>query len=342
MDVLRRGYNAVTGTNDVSGAQTSDADRGGGVMDFLHSVTDRVLGKKEDAPPPAAPAAPPPPPDPQPHYTSDPTLDHNNQNCNPTLSDQPLVGPGEKWDGAKILNAQSQLETTDPDWANNQQSRCGPSAVLGSAVMQGPGATARVAERLATRVQDKSTQSALLGIRDRVNNGTATHEDLSHLQQAMYDQYHTPGTDPGLSPDELTSMQQDLCDHADVPPAKDDTNLFGERAADGTSQIVEQPGRTPGELAGLKNGQSMVMFVNTSGDHKAVNHYVAIGKDSSGRSYVYDPYPRDNHTNVVYQDQDDKGYGHYVDGSAGQDVTPQGGRPTRVNVFAGGVVSYDG
>ncbi|HEY3999893.1 MAG TPA: hypothetical protein VGO93_13550, partial [Candidatus Xenobia bacterium] len=206
---------ALTGLSSTS---TVPRSSGSGVTDLLHSLSDRVFGSKP---------APAPPPDPAPHYTSDPTLDHNQLTCDPQLSEQRLVGPCQTWDGARILNAQSQLETGEPATANNQESRCGPSAVLGTAIMQGPEATAGLADRLAGQVDDRHTKSAISDIGSRLRDGSATHEDLSHLQQAMYDQYHIPGADPGLTADDMTAMEQDLCPHVDVAPQQDETTPQG-------------------------------------------------------------------------------------------------------------------
>jgi hypothetical protein len=81
------------------------------------------------------------------------------------------------------------------------------------------------------------------------------------------------------------------------------------------------------------------MFVNTTGDNVNGNHYVAAGKDSQGRSYVYDPYPRSNQPNILFQDRNAGAYNHYVDGGMGQTGTQQGSK-IRVNVLTGGTLSY--
>jgi hypothetical protein len=273
--------------------------------------------------------------DTQPHYVDDGSLDTNNHTCD-DLSSQPLVPAGGKWDARAILNAQSQLETAEPPSANGQESRCGDAAVLGAAVMAGPNATARLAERLAQSPYntDPGMRKDLESIRNKILDGTATHGDLSHLQQYMYQTYSPLGG--GTDVDGMTLMEQDLSDKCDVP-AEQNTSGPNATQSDGAGKNLETPAATQQRISQLKNGQSFILNVKMNPGDTDVHHYVTIGKDNQGHTYVYDPYPRDNQPNVIYRNENQGAFDHYVNGSATVTGT-NNGAATPINVWTGGTM----
>ncbi|MEW5851578.1 MAG: hypothetical protein AB2A00_22500 [Myxococcota bacterium] len=97
--------------------------------------------------------------------------------------------PASSWDNpAQLLGRLTQ--TPRGGEAGNSQYRCGPSNLLGAALMNGPDATARFLERSAdsadaTRLPAASQQE-LRDIAGRVRNRTATYEDLSRAQGLLY------------------------------------------------------------------------------------------------------------------------------------------------------------
>ncbi|MBS2035048.1 hypothetical protein JST97_08665 [bacterium] len=280
-----------------------------------------ALGPKTEAPAPVvtqpAPAAPPKPAvineqpgEVKPKYNEDPAAQTNGA--------QKLVGGDGKWNGADILNSQTQLSKDDPSYKAEQQNRCGPSAVLASQVMKGPQATGDLVGKLAGKVADQEGKDELMAIQARIKEGQATHEDLSRVQHYMYKQYHEPGQKPGLTTSQLTQMETDLTGgiNKETGLADFDGGKSFRTTAKDRSGVEESPDKMKARLENLKPGQSFVQFVDTDGDNK-FNHYVLMGKDANGRSYSYDPMPKTNQPQVIYQDTRPQAYGAYADGSMG-------------------------
>jgi len=270
-----------------------------------------------------------------PTYFNSPGLDHNRQVCDANLSSRRLVGFDGKWDGGSILNAQSQLDTLGTD-QNSQQNRCGPSSLVAGAVMAGPQATARMAERLAGVTQNPEDARHLQEVRDRLNNGTATHGDLSTLQDIAYRKYNTDGS-AGMSDQEITAMQRDLAGNVQFDPVGNSNTPTGQRAVPHQGKVVEEPGRTLERIDGLQNGQSFTMGVDTNADGN-MNHWVQVGVDNQGRRYVYDPYPAGNQPHVSYPRSDGSvgPYERYTEG----DMAPIAPGNIPVNPIGGGTVRF--
>ena len=202
--------------------------------------------------------------------------------------------------------------------------------------MAGPEATARVAERLSANASPEEAER-LRGVRDRLLDGTATHGDISTLQESAYNRYNTNGT-AGMDASEMTSMQKDLAGSVRFDPVGNTTtDTGGERAVPEQGKVVEEPGRTFDRIDNLKNGESFSMGVDTNGDGQ-MNHWVQVGRDDKGRNYVYDPYPAANQPHVSHPDPDgDVGpYENYTEGYMGA-VAPDG---RQVNVVGGGAVKF--
>ena len=269
-----------------------------------------------------------------PGYISSPGLDHNRQVCDQNLSDRPLVGSDGRWNGGTILNAQSQLDTAGSPSAS-QENRCGPSSLVAGAVMSGPGATARMAERLSAGASPEDSER-LQGVRDRLANGTATHGDLSTMQEMAYQRYNTDGS-AGMTDTEITAMQRDLAQSVRFDPVGNNTNDAGQRVVPHTGKVVEEPGRTLERVDGLQNGESFTMGTDTNNDGN-MNHWVQVGRDDQGRSYVYDPYPAANQAHVSYPSSDGSvgPYERYTEGHYGP-VAPGN---VVVNPVGGGTVRF--
>lgn len=270
-----------------------------------------------------------------PAYTSDPSLDHNRQVCDPNLSNQPLVAQGGRWNGTSILNAQSQLDTVGSDPAS-QENRCGPSSMVGGAVMQGPEATARLAERMGSHAQNPEDVARMNQVRDRVLNGTATHADLSALQDTMYRRYNTDGN-TGMTTDEMSAMQRDLAGNVQFDAVGNTNNASGERAVPVQGRVIEDSGRTLDRIDGLQNGQGFSLGVDTNSDGQ-FNHWVQVGRDQDGKPYVYDPYPTGNQPHISRPDPNGNvgPYERYTEADMGEYAPGHG----NVNIIGGGVHSF--
>lgn len=273
-----------------------------------------------------------------PNYVDDGSMDTAGHQCR-DFANEPLVPKGGNWNGAQILSRVSQLETNEPSSANDQERRCGQAAVLAGAVMAGPDATARLVERLADspQVSDPRERMDLYGLRQRILDGTATHGDLSRLQQYMYQAYSRAAG--GTDADGMTVMEQDLADKTDVPPEQ---NTIGPDAtlSNGEGLTRETPTATRHRVGSLKNGQSFVLNVKMDPKEDEVHHFVTVGRDQAGRTYVYDPYPRLNQPNIIYQDKDSEAFNHYTDGSVAMSAT-NNNVPTHVNTLEGGTMTFD-
>ncbi|MBT9582448.1 hypothetical protein IV102_03795 [bacterium] len=308
---------------------------------WIADKADSTLGKKSDpapvsvpTPPPATALAPQPvvekPGDIKPAYSNDPKTQTNGA--------QRLAEPGQKWNGTQILNGQTQLSKDDPSNEHEQANRCGPSAVLASAVMAGPDATGRMVDRLANKTQDAEEKAELAQIKARIADGTATHKDLSQVQHVMYRNYHEAGTAPGVTTGQVAQMQKDLNDDT-KPNSKladwigPDGTSFRRTSQDG-SHVEESPDRLKSRVSGLQPGQSFVQFVDPDGGNDKLRHFVLIGKDKDGRTYVYDPGAKTNQPQVVYQSERPQAFDHYVGGDMGVN---DGG--VRTQVVAGGVAT---
>lgn len=270
------------------------------------------------------------------YANGDPTLDHNRQVCDPNLSDQPLVGQGGRWNGTSILNAQSQLDTVGTDRAS-QENRCGAASMVGGAVMQGPEATARLAERMGAHAQNPEDVARMNEVRDRVLNGTATHADLSSLQDTMYRRYNTNGA-AGMDDTEITAMQRDLAANVQFDPTGNTTTEFGgDRAVPHQGKVVEDSGRTIDRIGDLQNGQSFTLGTDTDNDGQ-MNHWVQVGRDQDGNDYVYDPYPAGNQPHISRPDPNGGvgPYEEYTEARMGANAPGHG----QVNIIGGGTTTF--
>ncbi|MFN8611074.1 MAG: hypothetical protein U0931_26260 [Vulcanimicrobiota bacterium] len=271
----------------------------------------------------------------------DPNVPHYNRNTsNQAAGDKRLVGSDGRWDGGAILNGQTQFSKDDPSNAKEQNHRCGPAAVLGSAVMGGKESTQNLVSNLQSHARPEDGPE-LNEIKQRIDRGEATHKDLSRLQHIMYNAYHDPkDQDPNMSPAALTKMQKELAGPGKVKD-NDPANDYGQvgdpsfqRTSGDKTSVTESPDEMQGHISQLQKGQSFVSLVDSTSNGKGLDHFVTVGMDKDGRRYVYDPGGKDNQPQVVYEDQNPKAFQHYTNGSMGG---LDNGRPAVVQV--GGQVS---
>jgi len=300
-----------------------------------------ALGPKTEAPAPVelkpaqTPPAPPARPQPIQEKAGEIKPQYNTDPKSQTQGGQKLMADG-KWNGGDILNHQTQLSNSDPSYTAEQQNRCGPAAVLGSQVMKGQNATGDLVGKLSAKVTDPEAKAELNAIQGRIKDGTASHDDLSRVQHHMYRQYHVPGEKPGLSPAQLSQMEQDLTGGVkkEMGLADFDNGSSFRTTARDRSGVEESPDKMQARLESLQPGQSFVQFIDTDGDNKN-NHYVLMGKDANGRSYTYDPMPKTNQPQVIYQDTRPQAYGQYAGGAMGISE-PDG---SRGQTMAGGILN---
>jgi len=284
------------------------------------------------------------------NYMNDPYLDHNTQTCNPEISRTPLFKDG-KWNGPGALNALHQVDD-NPD-TKSDQVRCGASAILGSAVMKGPESVAKLCENLSVNGKNltKDDQTKLEEIRNKMLKGEGDVGDMHLLQDMMY---RSAGGKGGgdLSHGNIVDLQKQL---GLVDPAKADSEFKAGGAntnSDGTTVKLPNDGRTFADpkrgdemIKDLKTGESRIMNIDTDKDGQP-NHYVTVGKDKDGKTYIYDPYPKENEPNVVYQDKNPDAFKRYTDGTMGAKIdnatkNANGLKANKINLFVGGVMDRE-
>ncbi|MBX3167486.1 MAG: hypothetical protein KF760_08735 [Candidatus Eremiobacteraeota bacterium] len=271
---------------------------------WLAEKANSALGPKSE--PPAA-VAPQPQAPPQPQPAPLPSKPDYAENPHVTNGSEKLVGGDGKWDGAKILNGQSQYG--GPGSQQEQENRCGPAAVLGQAVMSGPEATDKLAGKLAQA--NPKFKDDIEGIQQRLKArpSQATHEDLSKLQHMMYETYHT-GDKPGMSAEALSKMQRELSGKVEENSAFSEVN--GRKVTKNGNQVEEDGSQTYDRIDNLKPGQSFVKFVAHQGDGQNLDHFVVVGKDKDGKTYVYDPAPKTNQPQMFYSQGNEDAFDHYA------------------------------
>ena len=216
------------------------------------------------------------------------SLDFDRQVSDPALSEKPLVGPGEGWDGSKILSALTQFDTQG---GKDQDVRCAAASFLAGAIMAGPEALKRVLQRLETAVKNPEDQKTLRNVQYQLDQGTATHGDLSQIQELLFRTYGTPGAS-GMSGEQQATMRQELTGIKHAP------------------RYSESPEKTAQRLQKLKNGES---FTASILQDNGAGHAVQVGRDQEGRLYVYDPAPPEGQPQLLRPE--DPLFDAYVNGT---------------------------
>ncbi len=212
------------------------------------------------------------------HFAQLGRLDYDRQLCDPFLSDKPLVQPGEAWSGPRILKALTQYDTQN---GANQNVRCAAASFLAGAIMAGPEALGRVVERLKLRGLVPEDLERLQDIQQRLSQSTATHGDLSLLQEMLFRRYASAG-EAGMLAEEQSRMRRELTGQTH------------------RSRRLEAPEKTEQRLKDLKNGQSFTLSIlNEAG----TGHAVQVGRDLEGRLYLYDPAPPEGQPQLIGPDE---------------------------------------
>jgi hypothetical protein len=224
-----------------------------------------------------------------PEYSSDPgasSLDHVDQECDPNLSKSPVSENGT-WDAEKILSNLSQLETTPDVDSDARKSRCAAASLLAAATITGPDAVNDLITRLESEVKSPQLKQELADISQRLQDGSATLLDLSRVQEIMKQRF-APGNKVGMDGAQIAAMQKALANSTSPT----------------TNHLIDR-------IVALSPGQSFTMAVDTDGDG-LVNHATQVGRDASGRIFLYDPWPRDNQPGLIYQDEHPAAFEHYT------------------------------
>jgi hypothetical protein len=199
-----------------------------------------------------------------------------------------------------------------PDGGNDEY-RCGASALLGGAVMNGQAATAAFIENATNnaavddgaddhRALPAASVTELHTIAGRVLAGTASFEDLNRVQELLYtssrDRHAAvfgPGAH-GLS----DANEAGLAGRAD-PGAT--TGQFGSGENLNMDAMV----------ASLQPGQSAVLRVGGSSGSDGDDHFITVGRQPDGTPYVYNPDPSTgDHDRTLVTGQAPNGHGSGV------------------------------
>ncbi|MFT3707610.1 MAG: hypothetical protein QM817_08065 [Archangium sp.] len=169
-------------------------------------------------------------------------------------------------DNEKILENFTQANGME----GRENQRCGPTAVIASAIQKGgPREAAKLADAYARDEPDPDVKQLLQQASQRMKNGTATYGDLGTLSQVMLQRKYTGN--PTTMDSSHVDMQEFMRRSGNTPPAKtgDAAHSFND---------VFPPG-SKGTWAAK---------VSISPDNVG-NHWVTIGRDKDGKAFVYDP-----------------------------------------------------
>ena len=209
----------------------------------------------------------------------------------------PWTSPGNQqagWNSEEILSKLTQVDESATTFTD--EVRCGANAVLAVAITRGPFPTEVFARGVMLSARYQSEDTALPADRRKVasdaysliwpairalGKGTATYGDLSliaHYAKVAMSKSATAAT----------------TGHEVVAMAK----LIGGMRESG--EPIQDKEHFAMFARGLKKGESMILLAGTNvlapgvmtRNLSQVNHYVVLGRDSGGKMFLYDPYPR--------------------------------------------------
>ena len=209
----------------------------------------------------------------------------------------PWASPGKQesgWNSEEILSKLTQVDESGLTFTDPV--RCGANAVLAVAITRGPLATEGFARGIMLKALAQGEDKALAAGKRQtgkevyqliwpairaVGNGTATYGDLSliaHYAKVVMSEK----ADSSTTGHEVGAMA---------------ALLGGMRTS---SEPLQDKEHLAMFARDLKRGESYILLVGTNvigEDVKTrnldqVNHYVVLGKDSNGKVFLYDPYPR--------------------------------------------------
>jgi hypothetical protein len=209
----------------------------------------------------------------------------------------PWNSPGKQdggWSSEEILSKLTQVDESGLTFTDAV--RCGANSVLAVAITRGPLATESWARGIMLRALAQSGDTSLSTEKRQtgksvydliwpairaVGNGTGTYGDLSliaHYAKVVMSEK----ADSSTTGHEVAAMA---------------AMLGGMRESGEPIQDKEQLAMF---ARGLKRGDSFILLVGTNvlapgvmtRNLSQVNHYVVLGKDTGGKVFLYDPYPR--------------------------------------------------
>jgi hypothetical protein len=209
----------------------------------------------------------------------------------------PWNTPGNQeagWNSEEILSKLTQVDESAATFTD--EVRCGANSVLAVAITRGPFATEVFARGVMLEALGQSTNAALPAERRKaggdaysliwpairaVGNGTGTYGDLSliaHYAKVVMSKNATAET----TGHEVAAM----------------AGLIGGMAKSGEPILDKE--HFAMFARNLKRGQSYILLVGTNvlapgvrtRNLSQVNHFVVLGRDSGGKVFLYDPYPR--------------------------------------------------
>ena len=190
--------------------------------------------------------------------------------------------PDAGWNGTEILGRLTQVDESDDTFTDPV--RCGANSVLAIAINRGPRDTiawARAIMRTAYAAASRGLGDAVWASIARMERAAATYGDLSNIAHhakvilSKDPRGATTGYEVGAMIALLGGMQTSSTPMQDKP-------MFATYVRD------------------LKPRQAFVMLVDTdvldpgtrTRNLDQTNHYVVVGRDGEGKSFLYDPYPR--------------------------------------------------
>ena len=233
--------------------------------------------------------------DPRLTYTEEAVAEGTGLDAKPLPFTAPGSGnPDAGWDSNEILSKLTQVDESAASFTDLV--RCGANTVLAVAINRGPRDTiawARAIMRKAyaaavDRSKTDASRRTSRGLGDKVwesiarmERATATYGDLSiiaHHAKVLLSNDPTGAT----TGHEVAAM----------------IGLLG--GMQSSSTPLQDKAMFVDYVRGLKSRQAFILLVDTSVlDPKTTtrnlsqtNHYVVVGKDASGKSFLYDPFPR--------------------------------------------------
>jgi hypothetical protein len=209
----------------------------------------------------------------------------------------PWNTPGDPAAGWRTEEILSKLTQVDESGATvTDEVRCGANSVLAVAVTRGPLVTEQFARGIMLAALGQSQNPSLPAERRKsgsdaysliwpairaVGNGTATYGDLSliaHYGKVVMSEKATAAT-TGHEVAAMAGLIGGMAESGAPIVDKDQLVMFARELKRGESYIL---------LVGTNVLAPGVMSRNLS----QVNHFVVLGKDSDGKVFLYDPYPR--------------------------------------------------
>lgn len=215
------------------------------------------------------------------------------------------------WDPATILPGMTQIDQNLS--TNFDNVRCACASALASRIMAGPEAVDRLLADLMRRAGNGTApnysagpppmvgnipldqyQARLGALRDRLANQSLDHGDLGEIQELLYQAYSIVPTSGGTFFYSAAGAQnyQAIMELGNgVDPGG--TRIGAPGAANNT---VTNPNsaQLATNINNLQTGESMTLGVDEfgpAGPDGNPDHFIVVGRDPSGRVYLYDPWP---------------------------------------------------